>query len=52
MLFSNKRGILPEPLIDVNGEPPTVSPENKFLGVMFDTILSFIPHLKYAKVKC
>ena len=39
-------------LLDVDGTPIPVVEENKFLGVIFDRKLSFIPHIKQLKAKC
>ena len=50
--FHNKRSILPEPNLILNGKKITVVKETKFLGVLFDQKLSFIPHLKALKTKC
>ena len=50
--FHNKRSILPEPNLILNGNKITVVKETKFLGVLFDQKLSFIPHLKALKTKC
>ena len=35
-----------------NGTPVPVVEETKFLGVIFDRKLSFIPHIKHLKDKC
>ena len=50
--FHKKRGILPEPELIINGEKIKVMKEARFLGVIFDQKLSFIPHLKALKSKC
>ena len=50
--FHKKRGILPEPELILNGEKIKVVKEAKFLGVIFDQKLSFIPHLKALKIRC
>ena len=50
--FHNKRGILPEPNLNLNGNKITVVKETRFLGVIFDQKLSFIPHMKALKTKC
>ena len=39
-------------LLLLNGTPVPVVEETKFLGVIFDRKLSFIPHIKYLKDKC
>ena len=50
--FHKKRGILPEPELILNVEKIKVVREARFLGVIFDQKLSFIPHLKALKSKC
>ena len=50
--FHKKRGILPVPELILNGEKIKVVKEARFLGVIFDQKLSFIPHLKTLKSKC
>ena len=50
--FHNKRSILPEPNLILNGKSIKVVKETEFLGVLFDQKLSFIPHLKALKTKC
>ena len=41
-----------DPILTLDGTPIPVVEENKFLGVMFDRKLSFIPHIKQLKAKC
>ena len=43
--FHNKRGIFAEPNVTLNGQKIKVVREKKFLGLVFDQKLSFIPHL-------
>ena len=50
--FHNKRGISYEPNLNLNGQNIKVVKETKFLGVIFDQKLSFLPHLKAFKSKC
>ena len=50
--FHRKRGVLPEPNLTLNGNKIRVVRETKFLGVIFDQKLSFIPHLKSLKSRC
>ena len=50
--FHNKRGILTEPSLILNGNKITVVKDTRFLGVTFDQKLSFIPHMKALKNKC
>ena len=50
--FHKKRGILPEPELILNGEKIKVVKGARFLGVIFDQKLSFIPHLKALKSRC
>jgi len=42
----------PEPTLLLNGTPVPVVEETKFLGVVYDHKLSFIPHIKHLKDKC
>jgi len=42
----------PEPTLLLNGTPVPVVEETKFLGIVFDRKLSFIPHIKHLKDKC
>ena len=50
--FHKKRGILAEPHLTLNSQKIKVVRETKFLGLIFDQKLSFIPHLKALKTKC
>ena len=42
----------PDPQLSLSGSPIPVVEEVKFLGVIFDKKLSFLPHLRYLKSKC
>jgi len=50
--FSRHRGLNPDPVLILNNGQLPVKEEAKFLGLIFDRKLSFIPHLKYLKEKC
>ena len=50
--FHNKRGILYEPNLNLNGKNIKVVKETKFLGLIFDQKLSFLPYLKALKTRC
>jgi len=50
--FCKLRKSHPEPTLLLNGTPVPVVEETKFLGVVFDRKLSFIPHIKHLKDKC
>ena len=50
--FHNKRGILYEPNLTLHGKNIKVVRETRFLGVIFDQKLSFLPHLKTLKTTC
>ena len=39
------------PVLHLYGSPIPVVEESKFLGILFDRKLSFIPHIKYLKAK-
>ena len=41
-----------DPVLHLYGSPIPVFEESKFLGMIFDRKLSFIPHIKYLKAKC
>ena len=41
-----------DPVLHLYGSPIPVVEESKFLGIIFDRKLSFIPHIKYLKAKC
>jgi len=41
-----------DPQLSLNGMPIPVVEKTKFLGLIFDRKLSFIPHLHYLKEKC
>ena len=41
-----------DPVLHLYGSPIPVVEESKFLGILFDRKLSFIPHIKYLKAKC
>ena len=50
--FCQLRGLHPDPVLNIYGSPITVVEEAKFLGLLFDKKLSFIPHIKALKAKC
>lgn len=52
MHFCKLRKTHPDPVLTLNGHAIPVVEENKFLGVIFDRKLSFIPHIKYLKDRC
>ena len=41
-----------DPVLHLYGSPIPVVEESKFLCILFDRKLSFIPHIKYLKAKC
>ena len=41
-----------DPHLTIYGSPIPVVSEAKFLGLLFDNKLSFIPHIKALKAKC
>ena len=47
MHICQKRGLHLDPQLFLNKSPIPVVEETKFLGVIFDRKLSFVPHLKY-----
>ena len=50
--FCNQRKIHNEPLLMLHNSPVQVVKEHKFLGMIFDNKLTFIPHLKYLRARC
>jgi hypothetical protein len=50
--FTRSRKLHPEPSLTLNGNLIPVVKEAKFLGVVFDRKLSFLPHIKYVKDRC
>jgi len=50
--FCRLRKAHPDPQLLLNGTPIPVVEQTKFLGLIFDKKLSFIPHLQYLKNKC
>jgi len=50
--FCKLRTVNPNPVLLLNGTPITVDEQVKYLGLIFDKQLSFIPHLRYFKQKC
>ena len=52
MHFCNKRTAHPDPELFLNDKKIKVVKETKFLGLIFDNKLTFIPHLKSLKLKC
>ena len=50
--FCQLRGLHPDPVLNIYGLPIPVVEEAKFLGLLFDKKLSFIPHIKALKAKC
>ena len=51
MHICQKRGLHLDPQLFLDKSPNPVVEETKFLGVIFDRKLSFVPHLKYVKKK-
>ena len=52
MHFCQLRTQHPEPVLTLAGEHIKVEKETKFLGLIFDNKLSFIPHIKALKARC
>ncbi|WP_316399482.1 reverse transcriptase domain-containing protein [Bradyrhizobium sp. 33ap4] len=51
VVFSRRRGLYPDPEIQLDGHLIDVRPEQKFLGVIFDRKLTFSPDVKYIRKK-
>ena len=52
MHFCLKRKEHSHPELFLNGTALPIVEETKFLGLIFDSKLTFIPHLKYLRKKC
>ena len=52
MNFCQLRKMLNNPTLNLDGSEIPVVDQYKFLGVIFDKKLSFIPHIQYLKEKC
>ena len=52
MHFCQLRGLHNDPVLKLDGIGIPVVDQYKFLGVIFDRKLSFIPHINYLKAKC
>ena len=52
MHFCNLRRIHDDPLLTIDNNVIPVVREAKFLGILFDNKLSFIPHLRNLRAKC
>ena len=50
--FHRKRSQVLAPTLILNGQNMKVSRQVKFLGVIFDDKLSFLPHIKYLRKSC
>ena len=50
--FFQLRGLHPDPVLNIYGSPIPVVEKAKFLGLLFDKKLSFIPHIKPLKAQC
>jgi len=52
MHFCRLRSAHPNPELTLNGTLIPVVEQTKFLGVIFDNKLTFLPHIRYLKEKC
>ena len=50
--FCNKRKLHPDPSLCLYNAPIPVVTQTKFLGMIFDNKLSFVPHLQNLRTKC
>ena len=50
--FCQRRGLHPDPELFIEEARIPVVGETKFLGLIFDRKLSFLPHINYVKKKC
>ena len=51
MHVCNKRGLHPDPELKLYNSPIKIVSETKFLGLLFDSKLTFLPHIKMLKNK-
>ena len=51
MHFCNKRGLHPDPELELYNSPIKIVSETKFVGLLFDSKLNFLPHIKMLKNK-
>jgi hypothetical protein len=49
MDFCNKRGLHSDPELKLYNSPINIISETKFLGLLFDSKLTFLPHIKILK---
>ena len=52
MHFCRLRKVHPDPVLLLNGMQVPVVEQAKFLGLIFDRKLTFVPHLRYLRQKC
>ena len=52
MHFCNKKKLHLDPELKLYNSPIKVVKETKFLGLIFDSKLTFLPHIKMLKTKC
>ena len=52
MHFCQLRTLHPDPSLTMDGDPIKVVKEMRFLGLVFDTKLSFLPHIRALKARC
>jgi len=52
MHFCRLRNVRPHPELTLNGTLIPVVEQTKFIGVIFDNKLTFLPHIRYVKEKC
>ena len=50
--FCRRRGLHPDPYLVLYDNPIPVKKETKFLGILLDSKLTFVPHIKGLKKKC
>ena len=50
--FCNIRGVHPDPDLYIHGQRISCKEETRFLGLLFDRRLTWMPHLKDLKVRC
>jgi hypothetical protein len=49
--FCNKRGLHPDSELKLYNSPIKIVPETKYVGLLFDSKLTFLPHIKMLENK-
>ena len=52
VFFHRRRGVVRQPDLHINNTRITVSDTHKFLGIIFDQKLRWVPHIQYLRESC